>query len=70
MILASYDGQKKVFPDVPMTSFKNNKSLKAHLVKPKLPGLDEVGRSKPCGGKRHTCQLLGQITTKACSESL
>ena len=45
MILSSDDGQKKVFPDVPMTGFKNNKNLKAHLVRPQLPDLDEVGRS-------------------------
>ena len=45
MILSSDDGEKKVFPDVPMTGFKNNKNLKAHLVRPQLPDLDEVGRS-------------------------
>ena len=51
VILASDDGHKKVFPDVPMIGFKNNKNLKAHLVRSQLPDLDEVGRSKPCGGK-------------------
>ena len=57
VILASDDGHKKVFPDVPMTGFKNNKNLKAHLVRSELPDLDEVGRSKPCGGKRPPCHL-------------
>ena len=57
MILASDDGHKKVFPDVPMIGFKNNKNLKAHLVRSQLPDLDEVGRSKPCGGKRPPCHL-------------
>ena len=47
MILASDDGHKKVFSDVPMIGFKNNKNLKAHLVRSQLPDLDEVGRSKP-----------------------
>ena len=56
MILASDDGHKKVFPDVPMIRFKN-KNLKAHLVRSQLPDLDEVGRSKPCGGKRPPCHL-------------
>ena len=51
VILASDDGHKKVFPDVPMIGFKINKNLKAHLVRSQLPDLDEVGRSKPCGGK-------------------
>ena len=51
VILASDDGHKKVFPNVPMIGFKINKNLKAHLVRSQLPDLDEVGRSKPCGGK-------------------
>ena len=49
VVLASDDGHKKVFPDVPLVGFKNNKNLKAHLVRSQLPDLDEVGRSKPCG---------------------
>ena len=36
---------------------KNNKNLKAHLVRPQLPDLDEVGRSKSRGGKRPPCHL-------------
>ena len=57
VILASDDEYKKVFPDVPMTGIKNNKNLKAHLVRSHLPNLDEVGRSKPCRGKRPPCHL-------------
>ena len=57
MILAPDDGHKKKFPDVPMIGFKINKNLKAHLVRSQLPDLDEVGRSKPCGGKRPPCYL-------------
>ena len=33
VVLASDDGHKKVFPDVPLVGFKNNKNLKAHLVR-------------------------------------
>ena len=33
VIIASDDGHEKVFPDVPMINFKNNKNLKAHLVR-------------------------------------
>ena len=58
VILASDDGHKKVFPDVPMIGFKINKNLKAHLVRSQLPDLDEVGSSKPCGGKRPPCHLF------------
>ena len=61
VILASDDGHKKVFPEVPLIGFKNNKSLKAHLVRLQLPDLDEVGRSKPCGGKRPPCHLCENI---------
>ena len=57
MIYVSGDGHKKVFPDVPMTGFKINKNLKANLLRSQLPDLDEVGRSKPCGGKRPPCHL-------------
>ena len=33
VILASDDGHKKAFPDVPMIGFKISKILKAHLVR-------------------------------------
>ena len=42
VILASDDGHKKVFPDVPMIGFKINKYLKAHLVGSQLSDLDEA----------------------------
>ena len=61
VILASDDGHQKVFPDVPLIGFKNNENLKAHLVRSQSPDLYEVGRSKPCGGKRplcHSCKIL------------
>ena len=52
---------QKVFPDIPMIGLKNNQNSKAHLVRSELPGLDEVGRSKPCGGKRPPCHLCGNM---------
>ena len=57
MILASDDRHEKVFPDVIMNGFKNNKNVKAQLVRSQLPDLDEVGRTKPCGGKIPSCHL-------------
>ena len=48
---------KEVFPDVPLISFKNNKSLRDHLVRSQLPDIEETGMSKPCGGKRSPCHL-------------
>ena len=55
MILGSDDGHKKVLPDIPMFGFKNNKKI--HLVRSKLPDLDELDRSQRCGGKRPPCHL-------------
>ena len=40
-----------------MIGFKNNKNLKPHLVRSQLPDSDEIGRSKPCGGKIPPCHL-------------
>ena len=39
---------KKVFPDVPIIDFKNNKNLKSYLVRTVLPNINEVGRCQPC----------------------
>ena len=56
---------KKAFPDVPVIGFKNNKNLNVHLVKSRLPDLDEVDRSKPCGGKSycHLCESIKETCT-------
>ena len=40
---------------------KLKKNWKVHLVRLQLPDLNEVGRSKPCGGKRHPCHLCGNM---------
>ena len=61
MILASDNGHKKVFPNVPLIGFKNNKNLKAYLVRSQLPDLDEAGRSKLFGGKGPPCHLCENI---------
>ena len=61
VILAPDDGHKKVFPDVPLIGLKNNKKLKADLVRLQLPDLDEVGRPKPCGEKGPPCHLCESI---------
>ena len=69
VILASDDGHKKVFPHVPMIGFKNNKNLKAHMIRSQLPDLDEVGRSKLCGGKKHPCHLYDNMKEKCTYKS-
>ena len=60
VILACDEDHKKVFPEVPIIGFKNNKNLKSHLVRAALPDINEVGRCEPCGGKR-PCQLCNNM---------
>ena len=45
MILGSDDEHEKLFPDVPIISFKIKKNLKAHLVRSQLSDLVELGNS-------------------------
>ena len=52
VILASDDGHKKLFPEIPMIGIKNNKNLKAHLVRSQLPDLNEVGRVRLSPSKK------------------
>ena len=52
LLLTPDQAHKKVFSEVPITGFKNAKSLMDHFVIAVLPQLDREGRSKPCeGGK-------------------
>ena len=54
-ILSKYE---EVLPDVPLIGFKNNKSLRDHLVRSQLPDIEETGMSKPFGGKIPPCHLF------------
>ena len=45
MILASDDEHEKLFRDVPISSFKIKKKLKAHLVRSQLSDLVKLGNS-------------------------
>ena len=60
-ILACDEYHEKVFPEVPIIDFKNNKNLKSPLVRAALPDIDEVGKCEPCGGKRPPCQLCSNM---------
>ena len=53
LILASDDGHKKLFTEIPMIGFKNNKNLKAHLVRSQLPDLNELGRVRLSPSKNY-----------------
>ena len=60
VILACDEAHKKVFPEVPIIGFKNNKNLKSHLVRAVHPDINEVGRCEPCDGKG-PCQLSSNM---------
>ena len=46
---------------MPIISFKNDRSLKDHLVRAVLPKVDAEGRSKPCGGKKRSCDVCNSV---------
>ena len=48
---------KKLCPDIPIIGFKNNKNSKRHGVRDVLPDINEVGRWKPCSGKKYLSHL-------------
>ena len=52
---------KAVFTNVPIIGFKNDRSLKDHLVRAVLPKVDAEGRSKPCGGKKRSCEVCKSV---------
>ena len=50
LLLTPDVAHKAVFTNVPIVGFKNDRSLKDHLVWAVLPKVDAEGRSKSCGG--------------------
>ena len=40
-----------MYPDEPIIGFKNNRSLKSHLVTPALADINEADRCEPYDGK-------------------
>ena len=55
ILLAPDKEHKKVFPEVPIVGFRNDKSLKDYLVRAALPKMDNTRGSEPCG--KGTCQV-------------
>ena len=61
-VILDCDGDhQKVFPEVPIIGFKNNKNLKSHLVRAVLPDINEVNICGPSDGKRPPCQLCSNM---------
>ena len=54
-------GHKAVFTNVTIIGFKNDRSLKDHLVWAVLPKVDAEGRSKPFGGKKRSCEICKSV---------
>ena len=52
---------KAVFTNVPIIGFKNDRSLTDHLVRAVLTKVDAEGRSKPCGGKKSSCEVCKSV---------
>ena len=69
LILACREDHKKVFPEVPIIGFKNNKNLKSYLVRAALPDIIQVGRCERCGGKRPLCQLCSNMKNTSTFQS-
>ena len=61
LLLTPDVAHKTVFTNVPTIGFKNDRSLKNHLVRAVLPNIDAEGRSKPCGGKKRSCEVCKSV---------
>ena len=68
VILAPDDKHKEVFLDVLLIGFKNDKILRDHLVRSRLPDIEETGMSKSSGRKRPPCHLCKNMKTHAHSK--
>ena len=61
LLLTPDVAHKAVFTNVPIIGFKNDRSLKDHLARAVLPKVDAEGRSKPCGGKKRSCEVCKSV---------
>ena len=61
---------KKMFPNVPVVGFRNDKCLKDYLV---LPKTNETGRCERCGKKAYlicnSIRATATLATKVCGET-
>ena len=73
ILLTPDQEHKNVFQDTPVAGFRNDKSLKDHLVRAKLPNVEIRGRSELCGkGNYQVCVFIcdtDTFSTKACGET-
>ena len=60
-IFACDEDHQKVFPDVLIIGFNNNRNLKSHLVRAVLADVNEADIYEPCNGERPPCQLCSNM---------
>ena len=66
LLLTPDVAHKAVFTNVPIIGFKNDRSLKDHLVRAVLPKVDAEGRSKSCGGgEKRSCEVCKSVNDKS-----
>ena len=61
LLLTPDVARKAVFTNVPIIGLKNDRSLKDHLVRAVLLKVDAEGGSKPCGGKKRSCEVCKSV---------
>ena len=63
LFLTRDGAHKTVFAHVPIIGFKNDSSLKNHLVRAVLPNTEAEGRPKLCRWKKHSCEVSKSINS-------
>ena len=61
LLLTPDVAHKDVFTNAPLIGFKNDRSLKNHLVRTVLPKINVEGTSKPCWGKKRSCEICKSV---------
>ena len=56
-MLTPHIAHKACITNVPIIDFRNDRSLKDHLVRDVLPSVDAEVRSKPCEGEKLSCEV-------------
>ena len=65
--LAGDEKLENVFPNIPILGFENNKNSKSNRMRAVLPDINEVGRWKPCSGKRYLSHMKNTNTFESLS---
>ena len=61
LLLTVGQAHGRVFSDVPIIGFKNDKSVKDHLARAALPQIDKEWISEPCEGANRSCKVCESV---------